>query len=258
MPSSCPPARPTVMFNTPPRSWTPDLIMGLTLIIIIVLLTWPSPLVHLDVAARDAIEADRPVWALEVAKVFKFLGLPTIQALVITYVGMWCAVWHRSVRPLLPIGAAWLLLAGTKELQPLSDRVFPHWPDCPPVCPDTNVGADGAAFFAGWGYDAFPSGHSTATAIWVPLAIWLIPRIRGPWRWLLAAAPSVLLTAGQTYLGYHWVTDNAGGILLGALILRFIQRIDWQNIPLGPLARLDRWIGFRTPRHGSRKSFSSV
>jgi len=172
------PTTPSPLLGPPPRSWVPDAILALALIALAVTLMWPSPLVQFDVAVRDVIEADRPGWALAVAKVFKFMALPTLQALAITYVGIWCASIRGSFRPLLPVGAAWVLLAVTKELQPLSDRVFPHWPDCPPVCPDVNTGAAGATFFAGQGYDAFPSGHSTATAIWVPLAVWLIPGCR--------------------------------------------------------------------------------
>ncbi|MFD0559330.1 PAP2 superfamily protein [Stackebrandtia endophytica] len=236
---------PPPLFGPPPRSRLLDVALLLAFIGLAVLLTWPSALVHIDVAVRDTIEADRPGWALALAKVFKFLGLPTIQALAITYVGIWCASMRRSLRPLLPVGAAWLLLAITKQLQPLFDRVFPHWPDCPPVCPEVDTGATGATFFAGQGYDAFPSGHSTATAIWLPLAVWLIPQLPRRWRWFLAITPSVLLTMGQTYLGYHWLSDSIGGILLGVLVLRLIQRVPWGTIPLFPVTLLEKWAAGR-------------
>ncbi|TWJ15834.1 PAP2 superfamily protein [Stackebrandtia albiflava] len=232
--------------------------MVTALLAITALLWWPSPLVVLDVVIRDHVEADQPGWALEIAAVFKFLGLPTLQAIVCTYLALCCARHHRSIRPLLPVGATWLLMAGTKELQRLSDRVFPHWPDCPPRCPDTDTGPEGAAFFAGQGFDAFPSGHSIATATWFGLAVWLLPRLGVAWRWALAVTPSVLLTAGQTYLGYHWATDSVGGILLGVLLSRTVRRFPWDTVPLGPLDLLERHIPGGPGRRGqsAHRSFS--
>jgi|GEM_PF-6462648 len=46
---------------------------------------------------------------------------------------------------------------------------------------------------------------------------------------------------GQTYLGYHWLSDSVGGILLGVLVLRLIQRVPWATIRLFPVTLLERW-----------------
>ncbi len=70
---------------------------------------------------------------------------------------------------------------------------------------------------------AFPSGHTAATmCLYGALAILVVPRTRGLWRWLAVAA-AVLLPAlvawSRMYRGEHHPLDVAGGILLALLWL---------------------------------------
>ena len=60
---------------------------------------------------------------------------------------------------------------------------------------------------------SFPSGHvANAATLAALLAIIL-------WRWWVVAAGAVyvvLMALSRTYLGAHWVSDTAGGLLIGA------------------------------------------
>jgi diacylglycerol kinase family enzyme/membrane-associated phospholipid phosphatase len=70
---------------------------------------------------------------------------------------------------------------------------------------------------------SFPSGHTAATmCLYGALAILVVPRTRGLWRWLAIAA-AVLMPAlvawSRIYRGEHHPLDVAGGILLALLWL---------------------------------------
>ena len=245
-----PPSRPATRRPTGPAPHDPriDLALGTGLALLIVALCFPSPVVQLDVAVRDTVEARQPGWAVAAAHAFIHLGMPGLLAIAVTYLAICRAAWQHSIRPLLPVGAAWIVLGQLQQLQKLSDRTFPHWPDCPPSCPDTNVDATGAAFFGGSGQDAFPSGHSLATVVWFGIAVRLLPTLSRAWRAGIVIAPSALLFLGQTYLGHHWLSDSVGGIAVGVLTLRLLLRIPWTRMPLGPLRPLENLVAERGHR----------
>jgi undecaprenyl-diphosphatase len=84
---------------------------------------------------------------------------------------------------------------------------------------------------------AFPSGHTAATlCLYGALAVLVVPRVRGLWRWL-AVAPAVLMTVlvgwSRIYRGEHHPLDIAGGILLALLWLAAV------TFALRPNADLD-------------------
>jgi len=64
---------------------------------------------------------------------------------------------------------------------------------------------------------SFPSGHSVAASVTVVAAvIALVPAGRRRVWWSLAAvAFSILMALSRAYLGAHWLSDAAAGILLG-------------------------------------------
>lgn len=60
---------------------------------------------------------------------------------------------------------------------------------------------------------AYPSGHvANLTTIVVIVALLLAIR----WVWLVGSALVLAMAFSRTYLSVHWLTDDVGGILLGA------------------------------------------
>jgi undecaprenyl-diphosphatase len=84
---------------------------------------------------------------------------------------------------------------------------------------------------------AFPSGHTAATTcLYGALAILVVPRTRGLWRWLAIAAAGllpVLVALSRMYRGEHHPLDVGGGILLALLWLTAV------TLALRPNADLD-------------------
>jgi undecaprenyl-diphosphatase len=70
---------------------------------------------------------------------------------------------------------------------------------------------------------SFPSGHTAATTcLYGALAILVVPRTRGLWRWLAIAAAVLMPTLvawSRMYRGEHHPLDVAGGVLLAVLWL---------------------------------------
>jgi undecaprenyl-diphosphatase len=70
---------------------------------------------------------------------------------------------------------------------------------------------------------AFPSGHEAATCcLYVAVAILVIGRARGWWRWLFlipAIAMPILVSLSRLYRGEHHPTDILGSLLFSALWL---------------------------------------
>jgi undecaprenyl-diphosphatase len=70
---------------------------------------------------------------------------------------------------------------------------------------------------------SFPSGHTAATmCLYGALAILVVPRTRGLWRWLAIAAAvlmPLLVAWSRMYRGEHHPLDVAGGVLLAVLWL---------------------------------------
>lgn len=173
-----------------------------------------------DVAVRDWCDAHRPEPLRLAAKGLNVLGSANLLATVLLVVALVLAVRDRTPRPVLRVlvtaAASYVVVIPIKVL---TDRSAPHapWPD-----PERLFTHD-----AGWSY---PSGHVLNTLIWYPVLIVLVDRLlRRPidprLRRAILVAPVVIVSGAVTYLGFHWLTDSAAGVLLGLGLQRALRRL---------------------------------
>jgi len=208
-----------------PGGWWLDAgIVAAFCLLTVALVTW-APLPRVDVAVAHWCDAHRPFAGYLTARVLNFFGQGSVLGIFALCLAGWR--WHRyrSLRPLLVVVVTYGLLAVVVGALKLTmDRAAPH--------------ATGLAhperLFASPPGMSYPSGHVANTFAWyVAIAIILgelVPRRIRP---LLHLGPPVLIAATTTYLGYHWVTDDVAGALVGALIVRVLLRVRWDAVPLG-------------------------
>jgi len=205
------------------RGWWPEI--GLVAGFALVTAALAAGLLYdLDLAARDWSDAHRPRPVYLAARVLNFVGSANLVAPIVGLVCAAAAVRLRSVRPVLPVVAGFVLAYGlVVPLKMVADRAAPHSP-----------AADPELIFhhpPGWSY---PSGH-VANAVYLygvlAVAIDLLLRSAGrpvlppAARRLVRVAPAAVVLATTTYLGFHWLTDGLAGLLIGLFISRLVQRL---------------------------------
>ncbi|HEX8631775.1 MAG TPA: phosphatase PAP2 family protein, partial [Catenuloplanes sp.] len=193
-------------------------------------------LLDLDTAVRDWCAQHRPTVGYWLARGVNLLGNGGPLTALCLLVAAVLAVRQRTVRPGLPVVAAFVLTgAAILPLKLWTDRAAPA-----SLLPDRvelfNTLPPGEYSLS------YPSGHLVNTVVWygvltLLLAPWLGPAVR---RWL-RIAPSVLVLGSTVYLGFHWVTDSIAGLVLGLLLDRLLRRIRWARLPLP--AAVDRDTG---------------
>ena len=135
-----------------------------------------------------------------IAKVFNVLGLVYVTLPVRIALAGFLALRHRWWHLAAFTAAVVVSEALIGSLKGIYDRARP---------PGSLVATSGASF---------PSGHAVAASVTVVAAvIALVPaggRRRALWG-AAAVAFSILMGASRAYLGAHWLSDAAAGILLG-------------------------------------------
>ena len=148
------------------------------------------------------------------AKIFNILGLVYVTLPVRIAVAGFLAVRRRWWHLAAFVAAVVLSEASIGLLKGSYDRARPL---------GSLVATSGASF---------PSGHAIAASVTVVAAvIALVPAgRRTPWA-LAAALFSILMGLSRAYLGAHWLSDAAAGLLLGtswalltALLVSWLQR----------------------------------
>ena len=176
------------------------------------------PVRALDLAVRDLADAHRPAALETVALLANRLGSGGLLTAAAAVLALGLAGRRRSAWPLAPVVAAFVAtVAVVAPVKLLLHRAAPHSP-----LPD----AVEVRLFSQPGGLSFPSGHAVNTVVWygilaLLLAPWLSDTAR---RWLRWAPPAVVTLTG-TYLGHHWLSDMAAGILLGVLLDRLLRRL---------------------------------
>ncbi|HEY8452487.1 MAG: phosphatase PAP2 family protein [Micromonosporaceae bacterium] len=192
-----------------------------------------GPLIELDLAVRAWSEAHRPPAADRIARVANrlgqggaLLGLSVLAAAVAARRG-------RTLRPLLYVATAALLLVPTVlAIKAVTERGAPS----SPLPPERTVALLGP--LPAGEYDAgFPSGHVVNTVVWYGVLLTLATvLLRGYGRaapprtlwWTVRVAPVVIVLFTSTYLSFHWLSDGLAGLALGIAIDRTLHLPRWR------------------------------
>lgn len=192
-----------------------------------------GPFIDLDLAVRAWSEAHRPAAADRVARIVNLLGqggaLLTVAVLTAGVVA-----WRgRSLRPLLYVAAAAVLLVPTVlAIKAVTERGAPS----SPLPPEQTVALLGPLPAAE--YDAgYPSGHVVNTVVWYAVLLTLATvLLRGygrgapppALRRAVRVAPVVIVLLASTYLSFHWLSDGLAGLALGIAIDRTLHLPRWR------------------------------
>lgn len=162
-----------------------------------------------------------------IARTLNYLGQGTPLTLICLGVAVLIGARARSVRPGLPVVAAFLLTYST--IGPLK------------LWTDRGAPASGAVeLFGDPGGVSYPSGHLVNAIVWYGvLALLLAPWLSAGARWILRVVPPAVVFVTTVYLGYHWLTESIAGLLLGVLLDRVLARVPWDDVPLP--RRLGEW-----------------
>jgi membrane-associated phospholipid phosphatase len=163
-----------------------------------------------------------------IARVLNVLGNGGPLTGLCALIALALAIRRRSVRPPLPVIAAFLLTgAAILPLKLWTDRAAPR-SDLPDRVELFNHHLPPGEYA-----ESYPSGHLVNAIVWygvlsLLLAPWLGRAVR---RWL-RIAPPVIVSVTTVYLNFHWITDSIAGLLLGLVLYRLLGRVLWDELPL--------------------------
>lgn len=207
-----------------PGGWWLDAALLFGFVALTVALIARTPLLQVDLAVADWCDAHRPDLPRLASQVLVYLGQRAVLAPVALAMAAWRVRRFRSVRPLLPVAVTFVMLdlvIGSLKL--LTGRAAPH--------------ADRVHREWLFDYDhgmSYPSGHVANALVWyVAIVIVLGAALPAGLRRVLLIVPMPLIIVVTTYLGWHWITDDIAGALLGVVGARVLLRIRWDAVPLG-------------------------
>lgn len=198
-------------------------------------------LVDVDLAVREWADGHRPAALETVGRVLNRLGQG--GALLGISIGLACLLglirwhrgkgWWRSLFPLLYVLAALALVYPIVRVgKELTARGAPNAPWSPEQAVQLMGPQPPGEYAAG-----YPGGHAVNTIVWYGVLLVLLTALRhaydraGPpaslQRGIRVAVP-VLVVVCNTYLSFHWLTDNLAGLSLGIAIDRVLA-ILWRR-----------------------------
>jgi membrane-associated phospholipid phosphatase len=222
------------------RGWWVDLVLVVAFVVLTAALA-RGHLLSLDQRLADWVDAHQPGVLHWPARVLNYLGQGGQVLMPVAIVLAALSTWrHRSIRPLLVFGAAFVLLYLTiGPLKVWFSRAAPHSKLADRVDLFNNLppGEYGLSY---------PSGHVANALVWYGVIallaatlITLPPRAR----LALRVLPPAIVFCTTTYLAFHWITDSVAGLLLGLVLTRLMARVRWDDIPLPRLGGWQREAG---------------
>ncbi len=174
--------------------------------------------------------ADTPGWLLALAR-WVSTDLPALAIVGLAPLVLFGPAAHRQVLGVcLAMVLAWLAVRGVRETVHVA-RPF-----------ELGLGAQWLAHAATAG---FPSFHAAVAGAWASALALFAPR-DARWWWLCAGAVALAIAWSRVFLGLHFVSDIAVGLVLGAACgLTSSRFFGWLNrrrtaATVAPLAGSDR------------------
>lgn len=187
------------------RSWAAAAVTSAVLFVLLLILVALHATEHLDDAVRNRV-TPVGVWSPGRQRMGQFvyhLG-PRTMVLLLVGMGGFLAIRRRSSTPLLIVGGLLLLVA----LPVLAGKYGVSRADTT------------GSFSAGRG--SFPSGHMALAVICAGGAVMTVLRRPRWWHWLLVSAFPAVMGVALVVASIHWVSDIAGGALVGVWALSVV------------------------------------
>jgi membrane-associated phospholipid phosphatase len=217
-----------------PAGWWFDALLVIVFAALMAVL-WRGHGLFIDLGVRNWSDAHRPSALYWLARAGNLLGQGGFFSVVALLLALFLAWRRHSIRPVLPVlWAYFLAYVALTLLKGWTDRAAPHANlDTPPTIHPERFGSGGVSY---------PSGHLANAMIWYGvLALLLTLWVPLRWRRVIRIAPPVILSITTVYLGFHWLSDTAAGLLVGTLLWRLIGRVPWDDIPLGNWLTTHNW-----------------
>lgn len=177
------------------------LVAGVTFFAILLHLTMHSGRPGFDTAIFQLMRSLRTPWADDIMVTITMLADPVVDAAVSSALLLWLLYKRNTsaaIHLLAAVAFGIVLIAALK----LTLQV-----------PRPTVISDGISAFS------FPSGHTTMSMVIYGFAAVLLARELAPLKrrlvYVLTGSWVILVALSRLYLGAHWVSDVAGGLMLG-------------------------------------------
>jgi membrane-associated phospholipid phosphatase len=219
-----------------PAGWWLDALLVAGFGVVTLLLAAKTPLLHLDTAVRDFADAHRPHWFYIVLRVGNLLGQGgMVLTPMVAIAAFFMSRARHTVRPFLPfLGAELITYIAIGPPKVWTDRTAPS---------DHTLSHPEWLFRIDSGM-SYPSGHVVNTFVFYGVLAGMLAGVLRPGlvTALRYTIPLVVVFT-TTYLSFHWLTDGIAGILLGLFLDRVLQRVPWDDIPLGGRLTRAGWAG---------------
>ncbi|WP_433612866.1 phosphatase PAP2 family protein [Dactylosporangium sp. CA-139114] len=209
-----------------PAGWWFDALLLAGFALITILLAAKTPLLSLDLAVRDFVDAHRPRWFYLALRAGNLLGQGgAVLTPLVAIVAFFMSRARHTLRPFLPlIGAELITYVTIGPVKLWTDRTAPSNHEL--SHPEWLFRIDSGM--------SYPSGHVINTIVFYGVLATLLTGVLRPGfvTAIRYVVPLVVLIT-TTYLSFHWFTDGLGALMLGVLLDRILRRVPWDAVPLG-------------------------